>query len=183
MWRVIVLLALVGCAPVDQTSVRTVAAIEVMITRPQERTDLVAILRQHAADAGLHVDDGSIQSREFERQAGMIPPHDQVTFNVGVWRGLNDDEPVAFADDRFHQGRVWVTFLRGTDPGRFSYYRNATLKAIRRRWRDAKTLPILPSGGLPHAHDMVLTKDGYRISKSAASNYRLGPSLPIFDHR
>ena len=118
MWRLLFLISLVGCAPVDQESVRTVAAIEVVLKEPRDRTDLVAILRRHAAGAGLHVDDGSAEWREFERRAEQIPPADQVTFNVGVWEGADDDEPVAFADDRFHQGRVWVTFLRGTEPDR-----------------------------------------------------------------
>ena len=180
MWRLVFLIALVGCAPVDQSSVRYVAAIEVVLKQPQDRVDLVAILRQPAARVGLHVDDGSAKWREFERQAKQIPTPDQVTFNVGVWRGENDDEPVAFADDRFHQGRVWVTFLQGTEPNRFKPYRDTALQAIRRRWPDAKPLPILPSGGLPLASDLVSTAGGYRIVRSSAARYELSPSLPIF---
>ena len=180
MWRLVFLIAVAGCAPADQTSVRYVAAIEVILKEPQDRGDLVAILRQPAARAGLHIDDGSAQWREFERQAKQIPTADQVTFNVGVWRGANDDEPVAFADDRFHQGRVWVTFLQGTEPNRFKPYRDAALQAIRSRWPDAKSLPILPWGGLPLASDLILTADGYRINRSSAARYEMSPSSPIF---
>lgn len=180
MWRLILIFALAGCAPADQEGVRTVAAIEVVLKKPQDRIDLVVILRRHAAQAGLHVDDGSLEWRDFERRAKQIPPDDQVTFNAGVWRGEDDDEPVAFADDRFHRGRVWVTFMRGAKANRFKAYRDATISAIRNRWPEAKFLPILPWGGLPHARDLVLTSDGYRISRSSASAYELSPTLPIF---
>lgn len=180
MWRLIFLIALAGCVPADQESVRTVAAVEVVLKEPQDRADLVAILRQHAAGSGLHVDDGSAEWRAFERREELIPAADQVTFNVGVWRGADDEEPVAFADDRFHQGRVWVTFLRGAKPNRFKSYRDATISAISARWPEANSLPILPWGGLPHARDLVLTANGYRISRSSAADYELSPSLPIF---
>ncbi len=180
MWRFVLLVVLAGCAPADQESVRTVAAIEVPLKEPQDRADLVAVMRQHAAASGLHVDDGSAQWREFEREAEQSAPADQVTFNLGVWRGADDEEPVAFADDRFHQGRVWVTFLRGTKPDGFKAYRDATISEIANRWPEAKSLPILPWGGLPHARDLVLTANGYRISRSSAAAYELSPSLPIF---
>jgi hypothetical protein len=156
MWRLTLAFALAGCVPADQESVRTVAAIEVVLKEPQDRVDLVATLRKHAAQSGLH--DGSLKWREFERTAKQISPEDQVTFNAGVWQGENDDEAVAFADDRFHQGRVWITFVRGVNPNRFKAYRDATISAIRDRWPEAKFLPILPWGGLTHARDLVLTR-------------------------
>lgn len=183
MWRLFLVFALAGCAPADQESVRTVAAIEVVLIEPQDRVDLVAILRQHAAQSGLHVDDGSLEWREFEQRAKQIPPEDQITFNAGVWLGEDDDEPVAFADDRFHRGRVWVRFMRGAQENRFKEYRETTISAIRERWPEAKSLPILPWGGLPHARDLVLTSEGYRISRSSASDYELPPTLPIFADR
>lgn len=180
MWRFILLIALGACSPADQDSGRTIAAIEVLLKDPSDGNDLVAILRQNAAASGLHVDDVSAEWREFEQRAKQIAPAEQVTFNVGVWYGADDDEPVVLANDRFHQGKAWVSFLRGVKPDRFKSYRESTIEAIRDRWPEARFLPILPWGGLPHAHDLVLTPSGYKISRSAAADYELSPSLQIF---
>lgn len=180
MWRFVFLFLLSACSPVDQESVRTVAAIEVPLRGEADRVDLVAMLRRHADTSGLHVDDGSDEWRRFEQQANQLAPEERLTFNVGVWRGANDDEAEALADDRFHPGRVWVTFPRGSEPGRSRRFRGPLIAEIRRRWPDAKAIPILPWGGLPHARDLVLTGDSYRIARSAAADYELPPSLPIF---
>lgn len=180
MWRFIFLAALAACSPADQEAGRLVAAIEVPLSDRRDRNDLVAILRQNAAASGLHVDDVSAEWREFEQHARQIAPAEQVTFNVGVWYGTDDDELVVLADDRFHQGRAWVSFLRGVKPDRFKSYRESTMKAVRARWPEARIIPILPWGGLPHARDLVLTPTGYKISRSAAADYTLSPSLPIF---
>ena len=180
MWRIVVTILLVGCSPVDQESIRTVAAIEVPLRGEADRADLLSLLQHHAERSGLHVDDGSEQWRQFEQEANLIAPQDRLTFNVGVWRGDNDEENEALADDRFHPGRVWVTFPRGSQPDRSSRFREPLIADIKRRWPEAKPVPILPWGGLPHARDLVLTQDGYRIARSAAANYELPPSLPIF---
>jgi hypothetical protein len=179
MWRFIFPVLLAACSPVDQESVRTVAAIEVPLQTEGDRTDLVAMLRRHADASGLHVDDGSEEWRQFEREANLFAPEDRLTFNVGVWRGANDDEAEAFADDRFHPGRIWVTFLRGSEPDRSTSFRVPLLAEIRRRWRDARPIPILPSGGVPLVGDLVLTRNGYRIARSAAATYGLPPTAPI----
>jgi hypothetical protein len=180
MWRIVAFVLLVSCSPVDQESVRTVAAIEVPLRGEADRANLLSLLQRHAERSGLHVDDGSEEWRQFEEQANQIAPQDRLTFNVGVWRGDNDDENEALADDRFHPGRVWVTFPRGSQPGRSRRFREPLIAEIMQRWPEAKAIPILPSGGLPHARDLVLTGDGYRIARSAAAAYELPPSLPIF---
>jgi hypothetical protein len=84
------------------------------------------------------------------------------------------------ADDRFHPGRVWVTFPRGSQPDRSGQFREPLIAEIVQRWPDAKAIPVLPWGGVPHARDLVLTANGYRIARSAAADYELSPSLPIF---
>src|SRR5437764_9595465 len=118
MWRIAFLLLVAACSPVDQESVRTVAAIEVPLRSDADRADLLAMFRRAAAAAGLHVDDGSAEGRDFEREANMLEPQDRLTLNVGVWRGADDDELEIEADDQFHPGRVWVSFLRGSQPNR-----------------------------------------------------------------
>lgn len=183
MWRIVAFVLLAGCSFADQESVRTVAAIEVPLREQADRTALLGLLQRHAERSGLHVDDGSEEWRKFEQQANQIPPQDRVTFNVGVWRGADDDENEAVADDRYHPGRVWVTFPRGTEPDRSKRFREPLLTEIRQRWPEAKMLPVLPWGGLPHARDLVLLGGDYRIARSAAVDYELAPSLPIFAPR
>jgi hypothetical protein len=180
MWKSLLLLVLAACSPADQESVRTVAAIEVTLRTDADRMDLLRILSRHAAASGLHVDDVSDDWRRFEQQAKQLAPEDRGTFYVGVWRGRNDDEAEVLADDRYHPRRVWLTFPRGVEPDRSRRFREPLLAEIRRRWPDARAIPILPWGGLPHARDLVLTGQGYRIVRSAAEAYDLPSSLPIF---
>lgn len=138
------------------------------------------MLRRYAAsDGGMHVDDGSEAWREFDRQSNMMAPEDRLTINIGVWRGEDDDEPAIFVDDRYHPGRAWVTFLRGTQPERNAALRNALSSEMRRRWPGSQPIPILPSGGVPLPSDLVMTPDGYRIVRSAATNYELPPNSPL----
>ncbi len=180
MWRIVAFVLLVGCSPVDQESVRTVAVIEVPLRGEADRADLLSLLHRHAERSGLHVDEDSEVWRQFEQETNLTAPQDRLTFNVGVWRGDNDEENEALADDRFHPGRVWVTFPRGSQPDRSKRFREPLIAEMMRRWPEARPIPILPWGGLPHARDLVLTGDGYRIARSAAASYELSPSLPIF---
>jgi len=179
MWRIAFLLLVASCSPVDQESVRTVAAIEVPFHSDADRADLLAMFRRSAAAAGLHVDDGSAQWREFEREANILAPQDRATFDVGVWRGADDDEAEILADDRFHPGRVWVTFRRGSLPDRSTRIREPLIAEIRAHWPDARMIPITPRGGLPLVDDLVLTERGYRIKRSTAGRYGLPPSSPL----
>jgi hypothetical protein len=183
MWRIVAFVLLAGCSVADQESVRTVAAIEIPLREQADRAALIGLLQRHAKRAGLHVDDVSEKWREFERQANQISPQDRVTFNVGVWRGTDDDENEMVADDRFHPGRVWVTFPRGSEADRSRRFSEPLIAEIRQRWPEAKMLPILPWGGLPHARDLVLVGGDYRIARSAAVDYELAPSLQIFAPR
>ena len=163
MWRIVFLLLVAACSPVDQESLRTVAAIEVPLRSGADRADLLAMLRRSAAAAGLHVDDDSAQWREFDREANMMAPRDRLTFDVGVWRGANDDEPEIIADDRFHPGSVWISFLRGSLPDRSIRFRELLIAEMRAHWPDARAIPVTPDGGLPLVEDLVLTDRGYRI--------------------
>ena len=155
------------------------AAIEVPLRSDADRTDLLAMFRRSAAASGLHVDDGSTEWREFEREANMLAPQDRLTFNVGVWRGADDNELEIVADDRFHPGRVWVTFLRGSVPDRSTRIREPLIAEIRAHWPDARAIPVTPEGGLPLVEDLVLTDRGYRIQRSAASRYGLPAASPL----
>jgi hypothetical protein len=176
MWKLVLLLA--ACSPVDQTSVKTVAAIEIPLQSDADRIALVELLRRHALTADLHVDDVSEKWRAFERQS-TVPVADRFTLNVGVWRGQDDDEAEVLADDRYHPGRVWVTFQRGSDPDRSTRFREPLIADLLKRWPSSQAIPILVGGNLPLASDLVATKDGYRVKASAARRYDLPASSPL----
>lgn len=180
MWRLICLLLLVACSPLDQSSVRTVAAIEVPITGARDEADLIALLRRHAdADPNLHLDDGSAKWRAFKAETGSLPEEDRLTVNLAIWRGENDDEPEVLADDRYHPRRVWITFMRGSDTARSTRFRQPLLADLKARWPASRSLPILPHGGLPHSKDLIPTDGRYLIRQSAASRYDLPASSPL----
>ncbi|HEY9247749.1 MAG TPA: hypothetical protein VIO38_01390 [Rariglobus sp.] len=152
------------------------AAIEVPLLNETEHAVLVHIFRRHAATtADLHVDDGSEKWRAFERQSSL-PEADRLTFNVGIWRGKDDDEAEVLADDRYHPGRVWITFQRGSDPARSTRFREPLIADLLKRWPNAQAIPILEAGNLPLASDLVLTNRGYRVKASAAQRYDLSAS-------
>lgn len=140
----------------------------------------MAILRRHAAaDGEMHVDEVSNGRREAEAAANGFASDDRGTVFVGVWRGANDDDPEASAGDAGHRGRAWLDFARGKYPERSTRFRRAVLAEVYRRWPDSKALPVLPSGGLPLAHDLRLTEAGYRIAQDAAASYGLPRSSPL----
>lgn len=180
MWRLICLFLLVACSPLDQSSVRTVAAIEVPITGATDEADLIALLRRHAdADPNLHLDDGSAKWRAFEAQTDSLRPEDRLTVSLAIWRGENDDEPEVLADDRYHPRRVWITFMGGSDAARSSRFREPLLAELKTRWPESRSLPVLPHGGLPHAKDLIPADGRYLIRQSAASQYDLAASSPL----
>ena len=169
-----------GCAEPDQESVRTVAAIEIPLDTAVGRNSLVSILRRHVTPkSGLHVDDVTQRWREFEAGSNTVVPAERGTIFVGVWRGRNDNELIADVGDTGHPGRVWLTFVRGQHTAVATAFRNAVIAEIKAKWPEAKTLPVLPSGGLPLLRDLQLTSTGYRIRRAAAAVYELTPDSPL----
>ena len=176
-------LLLTSCGQVPQPdSIRTVAALEVLLTGPGDRTDLLALLRQQAAAQGLHVDDVSDERRRAA-EAVALPAEMHGTLYVGVWRGANDEEMEVGADDMGHPGRAWLTFARGTDAARATRLRNAFLTALKRRWPEARPIPIMPAGALPLARDLRWTAQGYRIDRARAAAYELPADSPLLTPR
>jgi hypothetical protein len=176
--------ALLACAPVPQPdSIRFVAAVEIALRTPADRSDLLAMLRRHAAAGGLHVDDVSSQWRDLQRNAPELPDFARGTLYVGVWRGAEDDDLEVSVEDSGHRARAWVIFSRGEQPELATRMREGLLSAIARRWPGARRLPILPTGGLPLADDLHLGPDGYRIVRSAASRYALPAASPLLAPR
>ncbi|HVQ08220.1 MAG TPA: hypothetical protein VMS43_07270 [Allosphingosinicella sp.] len=176
--------ALLACAPVPQPdSFRLVAAVEIPLRTPADRSDLIAMLRRHAAADGLHVDDVSAEWQDHQRNAPELPDFARGTLYVGVWRGAEDDDLEVSVDDSGHPGRAWIIFSRGKQPVLATRTRESLLSAIGRRWPGARRLPVLPTGGLPLADDLRLSPDGYRIARSAASGYELPATSPLLAPR
>jgi hypothetical protein len=74
-------------------------------------------------------------------------------------------------DDGGHQGRPWLTFLRGKHPKLASKVRADLLADIKGRWPEARNVPIMPNGGLPIANDLVWTGTIYVVKPDRSAAY------------
>ena len=92
--------------------------------------------------------------------------------NATVWRGVNDDEPVASAMDQpDHLGQVWIAFFKGEDPALNGRLRERAMREIMRQWPDTLSLPIMPTGVIPLHQDLVRTPNGYEVNPAEAYKY------------
>ncbi|HVI31222.1 hypothetical protein [Phenylobacterium sp.] len=167
---------LFACAREQPESLRTVAAIEVPLRTSADRADLIAMLGRHARAGGLHVDDGSERWAEFRKGARPDEPpfvKDVLTktIYISVWRGSEDDDPEVFVDDGGHQGRPWLRFLAGKHPELATRVRTGLLSDIRRRWPEAREVPVMPRGGLPLSDDLLWTGTAYIAKPERLSAY------------
>ena len=123
-------------------------------------------MAQHHA---MHVD--ATTREELDRRARVSPTF-KVTMNATVWRGENDDEPVASAMDQpDHPGRVWISFSKGRDPALNRAFREAAMSEIMRDWPETLSLPIMPTGVIPLHRDLIRTPEGYVIDPTKAHVY------------
>jgi hypothetical protein len=161
-----------ACSPTGQPeSARTVAAFEVPLSSDADRNQFLAILRAAAAPEDMHVD---AESGEDLKAEAKVSPNFEMTMKAAVWRGSNDDEAVASAMDQFdHLGRVWIMFSRGKDPTLTSRFRANAMREIMLRWPGTLSLPIMPTGAIPLARDLLRTPDGYVVNPSEAHKYDL----------
>jgi hypothetical protein len=173
-------LSVCGCSRSASDNYKSVAVIEVPMRTAADQNDLIAIMRRMAAANGMHVDDDSQKWVEFQRS---LPPKEPVdtraTIYVGVWRGSTDDDFEASVSDMMHPGRAWVSFIQGGRADLPADKRKQVLGEIKRRWPDARSVPVLPSGSEPLAEDLRLTPDGYKILASAAPRYGLAKTSPL----
>jgi hypothetical protein len=136
----------------------------------------LAILRRVAGEEGLHVDDGTEQWLQFRRGAPANEPpfaRDVLTktIYVGVYRGTNDDDMEMDVDDGGHQGRAWLTFFRGKQPELTAKVRVQVMSEIKRRWPDARDVPVMASGALPLADDLVWNGTTYVVKPNRLAGY------------
>jgi hypothetical protein len=127
---------------------------------------LQALLRRDAEAEGFHLDASTAEELKWQSEVSPI------SINAAVWRGKDDDESVASVmDGPDHLGFAWLTFSKSEEPARTARFRDRVMKRIVQRWPNTATLPITPSGGLPLREDLVLTSQGYRVKRQAASTY------------
>ena len=156
-----------ACRVAEQpNSLMTVAAYEVPLPTPLDKRRFIALLTQKAQPFGFHVDAATDEQLEL---LSAVSPQ---TFNAAVWRGKNDEDPIASAMDfRDRLGRVWITFTLGEDPTSARQFREALIPVIQEEWPDTASLPIMPNGGIPLTEDLMRTSNGYIVKPTAAAKY------------
>jgi hypothetical protein len=165
-----VCVTVVACGIASQPeSLRTVAAFEVPLPTEADRSEFLSVLRTAAVAEGMHVDAAS--NHELESEA-KVSPDFEMTLKAAVWRGPNDDEPIASAMDHHdHLRLVWITFFRGEDPELASQFRESAMHEIMIRWPGTLALPIMPTGAIPLPRDLVRTPGGYAVNPAEAHKY------------
>jgi hypothetical protein len=162
-----------GVAPQPE-SARTVAAFEVPLPKAEDRAEFLAVLGDAAKAEGLHVDASN--AAQLKRLSEVSP----MTIHAAVWRGVNDDEPLASVMDLpDNLGRAWISFSKGEDPVLSTRFRERAMRRILERWPNTQSLPIMPTGAIPLPTDLRQTPQGYRVKPEAASRYELPPTSPL----
>lgn len=171
----VLLLACSACGVAPQPeSARTVAAFEVPLFNAPDRTEFLAVLGEEAKAAGFHVD---ATTAEELRQLSEVSP---LTINATVWRGKDDDEPIAtIIGGPDHPNLACFMFAKSEEPEQTAQFRERVMPRIIQRWPNTRALPVSPIGGIPLHEDLLLTKDGYRVKRQAASKYEFPVSSPL----
>jgi hypothetical protein len=166
------LIGISACGVASQPEgARTVAAFEVPLPTQVDHDQFLAILRKTAAIEGLHVDASS--DEDLKQQASVSPAF-EMTMNVAVWKGANDDESIASAMDQpDHLRQVWIFFSKGEDVMLNKRFREAAMREITRNWPETTSLPIMPTGAIPLHRDLIRTPEGYVVNPAEAHKYEL----------
>jgi hypothetical protein len=135
--------------------------VELPISLPAERADLLAILHNAAEAPDLHVDDVSPQYASFSAEIPDLDPCDirAASLSVGVWQGRDgkDENMVASVTDRGMQGAAWVYMAETDHPELVAAAQERLLKALQARWPDARV--VVGDNGAPFERKCVGRKD------------------------
>lgn len=155
---------------------QVVAVVEAPLHTPRDRADLLAMLRDHAAQSDLHLDDGTQEWIEFRQNA----PADESPFvrnlltktiYVSISRGRKNGSAEVLVDDGGHQGRPWLIFLKGDHPELATTARVRLIANIKARWPDARDVPVMSDGAAPLADDLIWTGTAYAVKSKRQSAY------------
>ncbi|MFV1920837.1 hypothetical protein VPH46_15620 [Sphingomonas sp. MJ1 (PH-R8)] len=170
-----ILLAGASCGTATQSvSNDTVGAFEVPLAGAKDRAALLAVLRSAAQAEGAHIDAATDNDL---RDIGAAMPQAKMSVHAAVWRGSDDKENWAvIMDQADHLGLIWIMFARGVDETRARRFRVRVMRAIKARWPNTLSLPIIDGKTIPLHRDLVKTPTGYRLDPSAASKYDRKPA-------
>ena len=159
-----------SCGVVPQPeSMQTVAAFEVPLLTATDRDEFLTMLGRYGRPFGFHVDAAS----QNELDAAALP-NAKNSINATVWRGDDDDESIASVMDFQKPGFAWILFHRGEKPVMNNRFQTQVMAAVKVRWPDTTSLPIMPNGAIPLPSDLIKTKAGYIIDPAAAPKYQIG---------
>ena len=168
--RLIVLIfvcVLTGCGDVQQPeSVRIVAAFEVPLPTEDDRNEFMSVLRVAAEPEGMHVDAASAQ--KLKNSAAAIPEA-KMTIHAAVW--LGEDEVIASILDIGRPGHARIIFSEGEDPEKSRRFQNRVMQEICSRWPETLSLPVMPTGTIPHRKDLIRRPDRYIVDPMAEPKY------------
>lgn len=163
----------VGCVwasqPVPQPeSRRTVAAFEVPLSTPADRTDFLTILGREAAAEGLTLD--AVPEAELDRRSRMgtdIP----MRIEASIWRGEPRGNEAFIWDISQDDGHVWISFSRGEDRALAQRFRERVMREVVERWPGTLAVPVPLTGALPLRQDLIVTAEGYVIDPGRMARY------------
>lgn len=149
-------------------------AVEVPLD-PKASGQLARVLEQAAKQEGFFFRDSSAYMR--------ATTEGQFTVHMTMFRPLEGEKEwpeVQIQAEGDHS--PWVLFLPPAEEryaAATARTRQRILAALRERWPNLRKIPILPSGGVPLADDVVLTSRGYKVVANRASDYELGANSPL----
>lgn len=173
MMRVAAIIAatvIASCAAPQPASLRQVQAIEVDVTKPEDRAALIAMLRERARLDSLHIDDVSEEWVQLGRGEPATSPTKKSIY-IGLWRTADDKDLLAHVDDGGHLGKAWVVFLAGEQTQLAARVRRGLVADIERRWPHVREVPVMPNGALPLYQDLVWTGSSYAVKSDRTSAY------------
>ena len=162
------LLLLASCSVPQAESMRAVAAYDILLPMEEEKAAFLDLLESVAETHGYHVDAAT--PSELERISLSYP----ISINASIWRGEDDEEKIATilsAPDAVDH--IWIIFPKGENPELSTNFRNTLVARIEEVWPQTTSLPIAPTGAIPHLRDMVLTPAGYEIKPEEMQKYQL----------
>lgn len=155
-----------ACAIAKQPdSARTVAAFEIPVATADDRQELLTMLSEVAQAESLHLDAAT---RE-ELQASSVTYRQ--TISAAVWRGKDDDESIASVMDA-PDHLPWIMFSKGKDEKLSRRFRDRAVSRVMARWPNTSSLPIMPTGAIPHPRQLIRTPRGYVVSAETLAEFQ-----------
>jgi aspartyl-tRNA synthetase len=127
------------------------------------------LLDREANAEGLHLDYSTDEELDLLKTDIV-----EMTVHAAIWRDRNDDKlEVSIMDQKDHLGLIWIVFARGENEKLATRFRNNVTRAIKARWPDTLTLPIMPTGAIPVHRDLIKVSEGYIVNPAAAARYQV----------